>query len=38
MIRISRCEDNINIIFGDGNLSQDNAVGTALLGGNILWD
>lgn len=30
--------DDINIIFDDGDLSQDNAVGTALLGGNILWD
>lgn len=28
---------NINIIFDDNNMSQDNAVGTALLGGKQLW-
>ena len=27
----------INIIFGDNGLSQDNAVGTALLGGKAIW-
>lgn len=31
-------KEKINVIFDNGDLSQDNAVGTALLGGNILWD
>ena len=31
-------KSGINILFDDKNLSQDNAVGTALLGGKSLWD
>lgn len=31
-------KSGINILFGDKNLSQDNAVGIALLGGKSLWD
>lgn len=31
-------EKNINAVFDANDLSQDNAVGTALLGGKYLWD
>lgn len=31
-------KEKINVIFDNSDLSQDNAVGIALLGGNILWD
>ena len=30
-------DTGINVQFGDGALSQDNAVGVALLGGRVLW-
>ena len=29
--------DKINLVMGDPGLSTDNAVGTALLGGNKIW-
>jgi len=31
-------KEGINIVFGSSSLSQDNAVGTALLGGKSIWD
>lgn len=38
MLSENRKLKNINIVFDTKGLSQDNAVGTALLGGKYLWD
>jgi len=33
----SNLADSINIVFGESKMSQDNAIGTALLGGHNIW-